>query len=75
MKIKKPPILDEVKLGGHWSDKQVEIIVEIQRDADLKWFVAWGNELCPHVLRNTSYHRKDGCDWCWQELEKLAGKQ
>ncbi len=52
-------------------------IAEAQCDADLKWFVEWGNEACPHVLKQADGtifgETKRRCYLCWQELQQPAG--
>lgn len=44
-----------------------EYLCQAQRDADLEWFIKWGDQHCKeHGFR----HRN--CTQCWQEFQKMV---
>jgi hypothetical protein len=57
--------------GTHKGD---EALCIAQQKEDLKCFVEWGQEPCPHRSHNAKYFKpKSACGKDWQELkEKLA---
>ena len=67
----KPPILD-TNVETYYS---TVTWMWMQRDADLKWVVEWGDEECSgHEGYQYSLCRRQ-CSRCWQELQKLAGEE
>ena len=48
-------------------------VANTQYQADLKAFVEWGNEGCPHdMVDGESISVKHECFECWQSLEQLV---
>lgn len=77
--MEKPPILTDEEMSrfiefpteGYTTNR--EGLGKAQRNADLRWFVEWGSEVCmSHAHLVDAWVHQRECDSCWQELQKLA---
>ncbi len=49
-----------------------EEIAKAQHQLDLKEFIEWGEERCPHTGEWEQEREKKDCPKCWQEFEQLV---
>ena len=50
-----------------------QVVAKAQHQQDLKDFIEWGKETCPHDLfgEGTQCY-KHACDMCWESLKQLV---
>ena len=68
----KPPIISDGELRGFRIVLSrldaIKSACTLQRNADLKWFIEWGKEICNHTTNPIQQKRL--CRACWEELIK-----
>jgi len=68
----KAPYEGSYEVKAFWEKKRT---ATAQYQQDLKDFIKWGEEGCPHnlSLEGMSYQLKHECLACWQSLKQLVG--